>query len=523
MSIRKITMPTGITIETDDNRFFSSFVNPTVVEDIKVNLEMNGERLSVYVTAQTSSVRRVILHWADKLPEDGVVLGGAWERGYGDLEWRHYVPERILPWYFLVQSGKETQAFGVRVRPGALCYWTCEAAGYSLYMDVRCGGMGVLLNGRTLHAADVCAASFADENGYDAYCAFCEMLCSDPILPKQPVYGANNWYHAYGNATAEDVLREVKVLAELTEGNENRPWFVIDDGWEVARGNGYIGGPWTAGNAGFPDMPGLAAKIREYGVQPGIWMRPLWDRSCPAEWRLKHDPEYLDPSIPEVLDRVALSVKTLSDWGYKLIKHDFSTFDILGRWGFQMDFDWTVPGWRFADENHTTAEIIIGLYRRILEAAGDAMILGCNCMGHLGAGLMHMNRTGDDTSGRAWPRTRRMGINTLAFTLPQEGSFYAIDADCVPLTAEVDEELSLRWLELVAKSGTALFVSVPASHLNDRLRAALKEAYSTASQPLPTAKPLDWRFTTCPSRWQFAEGEKQFDWTEPCGIRPERF
>ena len=44
---------------------------------------------------------------------------------------------------------------------------------------------------------------------------------------------------------------------------------------------------------------------------------------------------------------------------------------------------------------------------------------------------MHLNRTGDDTSGRIWERTRRMGVNTLAFRLPQHNTFYHIDADCV--------------------------------------------------------------------------------------------
>ena len=44
---------------------------------------------------------------------------------------------------------------------------------------------------------------------------------------------------------------------------------------------------------------------------------------------------------------------------------------------------------------------------------------------------MHIQRTGDDTSGKTWERTRVMGVNTLAFCLPQHGVFYEIDADCV--------------------------------------------------------------------------------------------
>lgn len=525
MNEKALAMPTGITIETDDAREFRAFQNPTRWQDIAVELQETDGALAVFVTAEKTPVRRVILHWAERLPEDGVVLGGAWERGYGDLEWRHYVPERILPWYFFVQSGAQTQAFGVHVRPGAMCFWTAEAAGYSLYLDTRCGGMGVRLNGRTLRVAEICAARYEDADGFDAQCAFYEMLCSDPILPPEPVYGGNNWYHAYGRATEADVLRETQALADLTEGLENRPWFIIDDCWQALHGGGYNGGPWRVGNANFPDMPELADKMRAMGVRPGIWVRLLWNRdpAIPESWHLQRDPEYLDPSVPDVLDYIAEDIRTISGWGYKLIKHDFTTFDLLGRWGFQMDFEWTTPGWHFADETRTTAEIIIGLYKTILEAADGALIMGCNCIGHLGAGLMHLNRTGDDVSGQAWPRTRRMGVNTLAFTAAQHGRFFSIDADCVPLTDAVDETLALRWMELVEKSGTPLLVSVPASHLNDKLRTALREAYRRASQPQPTARPLDWHLTTCPSVWRFGETEQCFDWTEPCGIRPERF
>lgn len=49
---------------------------------------------------------------------------------------------------------------------------------------------------------------------------------------------------------------------------------VIDDCWqEHHRLDEYNGGPWTKGNAKFPDMKGLADKLKEKGVRPGIWVR----------------------------------------------------------------------------------------------------------------------------------------------------------------------------------------------------------------------------------------------------------
>jgi len=525
MGNKKINLPSGITIEYEkDNRFVSVFNNPTVVEDIKVELKENGGLLSVNITAQKTAVRRVILHWNEALPEDGCVMCGAWERGYGDLEWRHYVPERILPWYFLVQSGQKTLALGVRVRPNAMCFWTAESQGYSLYLDTRCGGTGVLLGGRTLHAADICKAEYGDSDGYSAQQEFCKIMCSDPLLPKEPIFGANNWYHSYGNDTAEDILDQVKELCELTQELDVRPWFLIDEGWEKSAHTipGYMGGPWREGNVNFPDMALLAERINSMGAKAGIWIRPLFDNSCPKEWLLPTGK--LDPSIPEVIERVKEDFRTLSNWGYKLIKHDFTTFDMFGKWGFEMDGgDLTAYDWHFADQSRTSAEIIIDLYRNILDGAGDSMILGCNCIGHLAAGLIHINRAGDDTSGNIWSRTRRMGINTLAFTIAQNGGLYAVDADCVPLTDRVDQKLTERWLELVAKSGTVLFASFSPSVLDDSRRLKLKEAYRIAATNRTLARPLDWRYTTCPMRWSFFDGEKEFDWSEPFGIRPERY
>jgi alpha-galactosidase len=167
----------------------------------------------------------------------------------------------------------------------------------------------------------------------------------------------------------------------------------------------------------------------------------------------------LDPSVPEVLEMVRTDIKRLSGWGFELIKHDFSTFDIFGQWGVNMKESMTRNGWHFADRTRTSAEIVVDLYRAIREAAGDTLIIGCNTIGHLAAGLVELQRTGDDTSGREWERTRRYGINTLAFRMAQHGAFFAVDADCVGLTNDVPWNFNAQWLDLLARSGTPLFVS----------------------------------------------------------------
>ena len=166
----------------------------------------------------------------------------------------------------------------------------------------------------------------------------------------------------------------------------------------------------------------------------------------------------------------------------------------------------------FFDRTKTGAEIVLDLYRLIREAAGDAVIIGCNTISHLSAGLFEVNRIGDDTSGNNWSRTRAMGINTLAFRLCQNDSFYKIDADCVGILGErIDWKLNKQWLELLAKSGSPLFVSVQPSAMTEEMRADLKEAFAINSIQENEAEPLDWTYNNSPQQWMIDGERKEFD------------
>ena len=180
----------------------------------------------------------------------------------------------------------------------------------------------------------------------------------------------------------------------------------------------------------------------------------------------------------------------------------------------------TDADWHFADDTKTNAEIVGDLYRSIREAAGDALALGCNTVGHLAAGLFELQRTGDDTSGRDWNRTRKMGVNTLAFRACQNNNFFAIDADCVGLTRQVPWQLNRQWLELLAFSGTPLFVSAAPDALGPEQHAALRQAFSIAAIKRTTAEPLDWLRNTEPVRWHNQGETKKFDWFGRNGVSP---
>ena len=481
-------------------------------QDVTVTTRPDAGTLPIMLSAPQSAVKQVRLRW--DVPGHGAkrILGDHWERGYGDLEWRSVVPERPLPWYFLATDGTRTHGIGVMTAPKSLCCWEADGGGVTLTLDVRSGGAGVRLGERTLDAATVAArAGQEGETAFASAQAFCRMLCPKPLLPRQPVYGGNNWYYAYGVSSHAQILEDSRLIASAAPEGENKPFMVIDDGWQIG-GSSYNGGPWRFSNAAFPDMPRLAAEMRQAGVRPGLWVRLLTTTErLPSSWFRTSG--VLDPSVPDVLDLVREDVARCAAWGYELIKHDFSTYDIFGgRWGFEMGREMTRDGWRFADSSRTSAEIVLAFYQAVREGAGDALVLGCNVIGHLAAGLIEIQRTGDDTSGRDWSRTRKMGVNTLAFRMPQHDAFFAVDADCVGLTNDIPWDLNRQWLDLLARSGTPLFVSAAPDAVGPDQLAALKQAFAAAALPQPAGEPLDWLDTTCPDFWRLGTVETRYDW-----------
>lgn len=529
-NILKINRPDFIELTTETKTVTAKWENDDYnLDDINVNLNQDNEHLAIFLTAQTSKVKWIKLRWNNLSWDKNIrFLGDAWERGYGDMEWKGMNPNRFMPWYFCAKSEAKSICYGVKVRPSAMCFWQVDSLGMTLFLDVRCGGSGVNLKGRVIKLADVIACEMRDCTSFEAMQEFCGQMCEDPILPKYPVYGSNNWYYAYGKSSESEILADCDYILNLTKDIENKPYMVIDDCWqEHHRLNEYNGGPWIKGNEKFPDMKALAEKLVQKGVRPGIWVRLLLneDENIKNEWRLSHN-NCIDPTNPEALNYIKEDIKRICNWGYTLIKHDFSTFDLFGKWGFQMSPLVTDDGWHFYDDSLTSAEVVKLLYKAILDASveasnGETLILGCNTIGHLGAGYMHINRTGDDTSGVDWERTRFMGVNTLAFRLPQHGKFYEIDADCVGIDGGISWSMNKQWADVLAQSGTPLFISVRPNILDETEKQELHEILKVASKQEHHVIPVDWEETTCPEHWQDKDHDIdcKYQWFEETGLK----
>lgn len=477
---------------------------------------------STSVTLRGKGVNRIQLRWRSDLRAIKRYLGDAWERSYADLEWRGEAPNRPMPWYFMAHDGSTTAGYGVKTGAGAMCFWMADSEGISLWVDVRSGGVPVELGDRTLTVAEVvCRPGKRGENAFAATQAFCRQMCANPRLPAASVYGTNDWNYAYGNNSAELIAGVSGLIAELSANTENRPYSVIDEGWAMGPYENRFGhGPWV-GNPRFGDMAAFADRLKKLGVRPGIWFRPLTPLpDSPASWALSRDHAYLDPTIPDVQQHVSAHIRRFAGWGYEMIKHDFTTWDLCGLWGFQMGPSPTKDGWRLHDSWKTNAEVLTDLYKLIRDAAGQTKLIGCNTVGHLAAGYHELQRIGDDTSGRSWNRNRRMGVNTLGFRAAQHHAFFEVDPDIVSITTQIPWPLVEQWMRLVSESGAALFVAIDPNIVQPAHREALKRAFTIAAKPTPVGEPLDWLETACPRRWKLRGKTVEFSWMGESGAWP---
>ena len=482
-----------------------------------VTTELKNKKLYVYLKSAIARPEYICMRWKHRITEPVRIMGDAWERSYGDLEWHSLNGEIFMPWYFVAHSAKETVGCGVMVQPNSLVSFQCDASGVTAWLDVRCGGKGVRLGDRELLCAVFVCEHYEGMSAFKAATEFCKVMSPSPRLPKHPVYGSNNWYYAYGNSSREEILKDTTLLVELTSNNSNKPYMVIDDGWSVHS----VCGPWEP-NEKFGDMKSLAYEMKSMGVRPGVWFRPLHDEQAykeHPEWRL-HKGEngsrvsFLDPSHPQVKDYLSGEVRKIKNWGFELIKHDFSTYDMFDRFGFDLNGKLVVDNdWTFYNDTKTSAEIILEFYRTLREAAGDMVLIGCNTVSHLSAGIFEISRIGDDTSGKTWSRTRAIGVNTLAFRLCQNRAFYMVDGDCVGILDDhINWDLNRQWLELLSKSGTPLFVSMQPKSVTETMKKDLADAFALNSVQENTAEPIDWMYNNQPQEWMIDGKKYSFDW-----------
>ena len=322
------------------------------VTDAAIRTESAENTLTVYLSAREDKPCFVDFCWKAPVDADLLALSDAWERSYGELG---FLPvrsnDRAMPWYFMLTDKENSFCFGVKTQPAAFVSFRVTETGVTAVADCRNGGQGVALQGRELHLCTFIYKRYCNGDPFAALCDFCRELCPAPILPTFPVYGGNDWYNAYGHNSFNSVISAAEIHRQCTSGIANAPFMVIDDGWEL----GHTCGPWLP-NEKFGDMRKTCNEIKARGLRPGIWIRPLQteDPTVTEDMLIYRNGkrEFLDPTHPATQALLKADIARIRDWGYELIKYDYSTYDLLGNWGKDLaDTSTKIEKWHFFNKN----------------------------------------------------------------------------------------------------------------------------------------------------------------------------
>lgn len=483
---------------------------------------VQDDHAKVIVYPSNVPIKYLKLRFEGDLSFVSSVYGDQWERSVGDnaaLEWRSVMAARALPWFCYVRGDDRTACYGVKTGADCFAYWQIDTHGVTLFLNLTCGSEGTLLKEPLVAAEVVQHVSPYGEDPYQTACAFASQMCATPVLPKAPIFGVNNWYWAYGKISTESVLTETDYLREMTADAVGSPYMILDDGWQLNRTyskEAYIGGPWLP-NDRFPDMQKLVRTIHEKNAKAGLWFRPLLTMGqIPDEAQLSlfRGGQIMDPSHPYTLERVQTDAARIRGWGFDLIKHDFSTFDLFGnelhathRTGLCADTR------KLYDNTRTTATVLKDLYRAVQRGAGEADVIGCNVVGHLSAGIHSVQRVGGDTSGRSFEWTVRNGVNSM-MRLPLNGRFFINDPDCAAFTEKVSAEKNLDFLEMCALTSVTTLASVTPNILTKEEMTRIRRIYRMASLGGKHYGIANYEKTALPEVFVSPDGteQKAFNW-----------
>lgn len=467
--------------------------------------------IKVFITSEKTPLRSLKIIWQREIGAYCRFAGDEWGISDGTSQWRGMDPRRVFPWYVLVRAKEETIAMGVMTQTASFASWNLNPSQATLTLDLRNGTDGVSLNGRVLEAATILYCRY-ERTPFASARKFCKILSPLAITSSLPVYGILSKPRIGQLFNEEQILRECAELTHISDGLQNRPFQILDCGWQNNASCDSPCGPWNVPSKHFGDMGELAEKIRRQGVRPGISMRLLCDcgDDMPDECRIAGRTEILDPSLPQVLEHIQANVRQAADWGFELLRHTSSTQDCLNGI-FRTPYP--KQPWHFADQTRTNAEIIVDFYRSIKSAMGDMLIYGEDIIGHLAAGLLHLNRVTLDAPENDWQRNRHNRINALAFRICQNDNFFTIDPGPIDLAAPRKWPDVKHLAELTALSGAALFISIDLQNpLSQAQEKELARDFLNASFGSFQAYSPDWLNNTCPEEWSLDGETRKYHW-----------
>lgn len=278
-------------------------------------------------------------------------------------------------------------------------------------------------------------------------------------VPGHVPTGWCSWYYFYSRVSEADVVANLEAMRASSHPAE---YLQIDDGFQSATGD------WLVPNDKFPSgMAALAARIRDAGYKPGLWLAPFIVNESSAT--LRDHPEMalrtpggemlfvqtwlgrcavLDCTRPETEAWLRNIVRTVvREWGYEYLKLDALAFAAQPA----SHVAYSAPGTTAAAHLRRGLEIIRD------EAGEKTFILGCTCHFGPAVGLVDAMRVGPDVK-ETWAAGPNPSVkHAMRLTLQRNwmhNRWWANDPDCL-IVRDTDTALSEAEVRFLA-TGIAL-------------------------------------------------------------------
>ncbi len=334
-------------------------------------------------------------------------------------------------------------------------------------------------------------------------------------VPSRPPAGWCSWYYFYDRVSEADVVANLEEMVRTRYPGE---YVQIDDGFQSFTGD------WLTPNEKFPSgMAALAARIREAGYRPGLWLAPFVMHEDSAV--LREQPEIALRSVDgavvlvntwlgrcAVLDcthpasekwLTEITRTVVEEWGYEYLKLDALTF--AGRPAREVRY--------FERGTTALANVRRGL-EIIRKAAGEqTFILGCTCEFGAAIGLVDAMRVGADVK-ELWADGPEPSVKqAMRLTLQRNwmhGRWWANDPDCL-IVRDTDtalNEAEVRFLATaIALSGGLVFAGDDLPKLSEARREMALSLFppvglaARPSEPGDGPVPRSWRTELGEGRW----------------------
>lgn len=477
---------------------------------------------TIYPITSMSSYDGGLCFWENK--SSVKILTDEWERCYGDAGVKEFKPNITIQsaWdihLFDMQEGFNLSASFFEI-PNAKIAFTLNQSEKSnkcdfiIDGDVRAGMRGVILSagdsfrlhdlvflmsqGSCLDALERYALLVAQRNN----------ISPVKILPS----GWLDWYLSYGKTSEEELLKQLDFISnELKDFGVE--YFQVDSGWQAGIDllqpphNIVAGGPWEP-NSRFPHgMKWLADRIRERGLKPGIWVRPL--QVIEGGSQRKENPEWfnkngqIDSSHTGVQDYLRGMFRMFTeDWGYEYIKYDFASFDTFDAWGPQLFGD-AAAHVEPSNQSMTTISAYQHVVELMREAAGENVhLLACNSLMPSTLGCTDAFRVGDDVG--EWRRTFHYGVKSIPARYYTNGIYWRNDPDCLLVREQFTVGQARMWASLIAISGGLVFISEDLTSLPAQRLAIIKNilpVYHNTTKSYQYGRPIDILENELPQVW----------------------